>query len=496
MKWLAKLLPRAVAQPAVRRVRRMVQAMRYFEMAKTGRLTASWTIGSASIDSEIYHGLNAMRARSRDLWANNEYMARWLSLLKNNVIGPRGVRLQMRVREDDGRPDEMANRLIEEAWADFTRMGQCDTTGKLSFTDCERLFLESASREGEALVRIVRGYDNPHGLAMQFLDPDRLDLNLNSGPGNNNGRVTMGVEKDEFGRPTAYYLLRQLPNASLVDVSSGQGRDRIEARDMIHAFVTARPEQTRGFPWAHAASVALHDLGGYREAAVVAARVGANKVGWFRSADGNSAPYDGVTPSGERQSASEPGEFGQLGPEDDIVTWDPSYPHDQFGAFNSAMLQGIAGALGVSYHALASDLSGVNFSAGRLGAAEDRDGWMAIQNWTIANFHARIFPIWLGIQLSTGRLNLPASRFDKFNRATWHPRRWQHIQPREQANADALMYGLNAKSLTEIIAQNGQRDREEVFSEIARERAEMERLGLTVTWPSTVQPADEEETMQ
>jgi len=50
-----------------------------------------------------------------------------------------------------------------------------------------------------------------------------------------------------------------------------------------------------------------------------------------------------------------------------FVNVDSDYPHQMYSAFVKAHLQGIASGLGISYHALANDLEGVNYSSIRAG---------------------------------------------------------------------------------------------------------------------------------
>ena len=69
---------------------------RAYQAANTSRLFADFKESERSADSELYPVLGRMRARSRDLARNNEYVRRYLDLLKNNVVGDRGFSLQSR----------------------------------------------------------------------------------------------------------------------------------------------------------------------------------------------------------------------------------------------------------------------------------------------------------------------------------------------------------------------------------------------------------------
>ena len=459
---------------------------RAFKAAEVDRLKLGWATQGASIDSEIYRALPILRARSRDLWANNEYAKRFVNLAKTNLIGPNGVVLQNKARRQDGTLDRADNDLIEAHWRAWSKKGAFDVTSRLSRVDAERLFVETAINDGEVLLRIVPSFDNEFGFAVQFIDTDRLDTNKNeqSDPKTGN-RVIMGVELDDWRRPVAYHILRRHPNAHFPQFEDNDYL-RIPAAEIIHAYICVRPEQTRGIPWMHAAMISLNDLGGYREAAVIASRVGAAKMGIFTSPDGEGYTGDDVDASGHILTDAEPGTFEQGPAGMKLETWNPTYPHEQFEAFNKAVLRGIAGAIGTAYHTLSSDLEGVNFSSARAGVLDERDNWQCLQNWLVQSFHEAIFPRWLKHQLTIGAINIPAYRYDKLNSPSWQPRRWTWVDPLKDEQANALAWGMRTKSLRRIIEERGL-DPTEVWEEIAEDTAKLRELGIEPTLPGNIQ---------
>lgn len=83
--------------------------------------------------------------------------------------------------------------------------------------------------------------------------------------------------------------------------------------EIIHLFMTDDPEQVRGVPWMHAVMLSVNDLKGYNHAAIVAARIGASKMGFFTSPDGDPTPVsDGEDGAGMPFSEADPGQFGML----------------------------------------------------------------------------------------------------------------------------------------------------------------------------------------
>ena len=69
---------------------------RQYAAASTSRLYSDFFDSNRSADSELYPVIRRMRNRSRDLARNNEYVKRYLDLLKNNVVGEEASLFKLR----------------------------------------------------------------------------------------------------------------------------------------------------------------------------------------------------------------------------------------------------------------------------------------------------------------------------------------------------------------------------------------------------------------
>jgi lambda family phage portal protein len=253
---------------------------------------------------------------------------------------------------------------------------------------------------------------------------------------------------------------------------------------MLMLFLPERPGQTAGFPWLASSILRLRHLGAYEEAEVVAARMGAAKMG-FLEPQANAAPpgYNGeTTPDGNKYMEVSPGSIEQLPMGYTFKAFDPTHPNAAFKDFVKATLRGISAGLGVSYTSLANDLESVNYSSIRAGLLEEREEWKRIQGWFIGWFLQPIFDKWLEMALSFGRLTdgqltLPAGKIKKFNAPEWKPRRWGWVDPLADLQAQVLAVEKGFKSRREIIAENGG-DIEVVFSDIEADEALEEKHGL------------------
>jgi lambda family phage portal protein len=467
-------------------------ARRGFDAAKIDRLTAGWRATNTAIDDELRGQLDALRGRSRDLFKNNEYAAKFGRMVRNNVVGPEGFILQARVTDPSGTPDSGANKAIEQAFWRWMRAGNCDIAGRQSFPDQCRTLALSLARDGEILLREFRGPGfGEFGYQLQILDVQRLDTTQNRPRTANVNAIVMGVEQDAYQRPVAYYFRNARQGVNEVE--------RVPASEIRHHFIVQEPEQSRGIPWLHAAMRRLNDLNGYREAAVIAARIGASKMGMYVAPDGQPPNADDSDDKGNFIEDLEPGTFGVAPAGYDFRTFDPNYPHEQFDAFNKATLRGIASAVGVSYPSLGSDLSDVNFSSIRAGELETRDEWMVIQNWLIATLLTPVFETWLEMALLGGKIALangsllPASKLSKFREHVWQPRRWSWVDPLKdiKASIEAINNGLDSPQ--RVAAQQG-RDIEDVLDDIAAYQAMVAAKGITLAAaPKVVEPTAPED---
>lgn len=460
---------------------------RNFMGAIISRLTSGWNATQNSVNQDTRTQLNVLRARSRDLTNNNDYAKKFIQMVGTHVVGPNGFSLQVRVTDPNGAPDTAANEAIERAFGVWSRHGICDVTGKMSWLDIQLLVAKTIARDGEALIRKVygRASGNAHGFGLQVLAIDRLDVDRNEELRNGNV-IRMGVELTKFGRPIAYHLNVRHPGDGVYAVSGGKLYERIPAEEVYHLFMPHEPEQIRGVPWMHTAIMRLQNLGGFEEAAVIAARVGASKMGFFTSPDGDgTALVDDVDGDGKLIAEADPGTFSVLPPGYEFNNFNPDYPTSNYEPFIKSCLRGIASGLGVAYNTLANDLEGVNFSSIRTGVLEERDNWMVIQNWLIAAWLQDVFEQWLeqamlNSQVKTANgATLPIAKLDKFKAGFWLGRRWAWVDPTKDAEAAITLINAGLKSRRDVMNEAG-RDLEETWAQLQSEQQMAEQMGIAL----------------
>lgn len=438
-------------------------------------LYADFTGSNASVNDELRSSLRTLRGRSRQLCMDNDYAVKFLNMVGANVIGNKGIMLQSEVLGPDGTADEGNRKLVEDAWAEWGKRGTCDVSGMLTWLQTQRLVVETLARDGEVLV-IDNVAQNKFGYAVQVLECDRLDVNMNVELDNGN-RIVMGVERTPLGRPVAYHILTSHPGDTS-RVWAGRWFDRLPASRVNHIFIVKRPEQARGYPWMSSAVCRLNMLGGYEEAEWTAARISACKMGVITTPDGDSYEGDDEDADGNILNDAEPGEWRQLAEGQKMDMFDPSHPNTAYGEFIKGVLRGASSGMNVAYPGLSNDLEGVNFSSIRAGVLEEREQWRALQSFVADVLCDRVYRVWLGHALLTGALAIPPRKLPELSVVRWVPRGWAWVDPLKDIDASARGVELGISTRTDAAAAQG-RDFGDVVKRLAEEEQIMKDAGLS-----------------
>lgn len=448
---------------------------RAYAGAAFGRLQSDWTAGSTSADSEILVSLRELRNRSRQLERDNDYAKNAVRLIRNNVVG-RGIGMQSQVMmRRGGRLDDVTNDAIETAWRRWCAAKTCSTNGKLSFEAIQRLAVSAIPTSGEILLRIVK---RPFGggkipLALEVIESDQLVDNYSVGrAGQNGNQIRMGVEMDEWGRPVAYWLYPKHPgDMQFAGLAASSHWQRVPAEEIIHLHLIERPGQTRGVPSFHSAIKRLHNMGGYEEAEIIAARASACIMGFIEGpAETDPGAPEEVTPQGERVTALAPAEIRQLAPGEKFSGFAPTRPNPNMEPFMRFMLRGMCAGVGLSYASLSGDYSQSNYSSSRLALLDDRDTWRVLQDWVVENLCQPVFEAWLEMAVLSGELNLPGywSAPELYREPRWLTRGWSYVDPLKEVMADKLRVRAGFSTVADVIAAQGG-DYEDVFRQRRRE---------------------------
>lgn len=469
----------------VRRQQAAQVLTRYYQAAQDNRNTYGMAQAPISPDSLTSRTMRKLRARSRQESAINDFARRFLQLLDSNIVGPRGHVLRGQFLNSDGKLDGLANTTIEDAWETW---GERCTIDGLPFLDVQSLTVRTTAVDGELFVREIinpRASTAAELYRLELVDPELLSVDDNRELSNGH-QVRQGLEFNRAGLVVAYWFLDVDPGTDYLG-QGYQGREavRVPADQVHHIHNPERVGQHRGLPWTSTSLLRLAVLEGMEDAALIAARVGASKVGVFTREHGAQQfqGEGGNVSTGELFMEAEAGSFTELPPGVQLNSWDPTYPSGEFGPFTKAVLRGIASGLGVPYTSLSSDLEGVNYSSIRAGMLEARDIYKRQQEWLASRLLRPVYRRWLSVNLAAGTLVLPTGnalplrKLDKFQRVEFQPPRWEWVDPLKETQAQDIAIARGTMTESEAIRRGG-RDPEAVWQERARELKRKQELGL------------------
>lgn len=415
-----------------------VNQLRY-AAAKSERLIKRVGGGVLSVDETLRRDLNNLRSASRQGGEDIGYVKKYFGMVQTHVVGDKGFRLQAEPRLASGKIDKRSAQSIETAYKEFNKLGVCEISGRMNGISADQLIVKTVSQDGDVLIRHIDGADNKFGYAFQIIESDRLDTSLYKDLGGGK-QIKMGVEIDAYGRHLAYHILTSHPG----EYTYAHGHRkyiRIPASEIILPFPMWRPGQTRGVPWAHAALLEMHDIGGYRESMAVGARLGAANMAVYERDPELAVSDEQWTDEGEFLVELEPG-GATISPEGYRLRETKfQMPGEGFGSFQKAALRGSASGMDVNYNVLGNDYEGVSWSTMRQAILEDRDHWKRLQGWYISQVKTPIYERWLRNALLKGAIDgLRAYDLARVAGHQFAGRRWQWVDPLkdEQAVGEAM----------------------------------------------------------
>lgn len=434
-------------------------SMRY-DAATPGRRGASWTPNALDADASA-----AQRARlamvARDMIRNTPFATRAQQVIANNVVGD-GIIPKITGGSETQRGE------LQQILRDHLDTVAVDAAGRNNLYGLERLATNTIVESGEVLIRRRRRRATdglPLNFQIEVLEPDFLDASL-WGDLTSGNRVRDGIEYDTLGRRVAYYLFDQHPGAR--GWQSRMESRRVSARDVLHVFRSDRPGQNRGVSWFAPVALRLQDLADHQDAQLLRQKIAACFTAFRVRLDEESDGTNGVA---DRFESLEPGRIEELAPGEDIKFASPPGV-ETYDEFTRAVLREAAAGLGITYEALTGDLTGVNFSSGRMGRMEmDRN--VSSWQWTML-VPQMLQPLagWTLEELAYGRPPLPRDL-----RIDWVPPARIIVDPSREIPAMIRQIRGGLATRSEMVRRLGY-DPEQVEAEMTRDNRVADESGF------------------
>ncbi|UFM66792.1 phage portal protein [Paracoccus sp. MA] len=318
--------------------------------------------------------LPKVRARARDNAMNTPYGVRAVRTLTDHSVGS-GIRYRVA-----GDPEY---RAALNAWAGSS---DCDHRGTQTLYDLQATAAETLFSGGDVLW-VFRHVENPETgrleLTIQIIDPEQIDTWAPARhPGN---EVQQGVEVDPDGRVVGYHV-----RASMDSTLPGNWETEfIPASRCILMLERRYPDQIRGIPRGAAALERLHQGDSLFVSELARARTQAAFGVFLRvpeSEDGAKGLLGEIDPNEDSDDAVPevlvPGSVTVLPPGYEPTMATPS----QSGGFTDHIrktIEAVAVGYGVLYYHISGDVTGFNYSSGKLGETDFRRSIDSLRAHTI-----------------------------------------------------------------------------------------------------------------
>jgi len=476
---------------------------------RSSRDMGSWTPFPTDADSSML-GNDDIRSRARDAVRNQPLAGGLINTTVMNTVGV-GLSLQSRIdRELLNMSDEQANawqKHTERRWKLWAGSKDCDLRRTLNFNGHTQLALRAQCINGEAITLLpvvpLQGLSNP--LRLQAIESDRLS-NPNQAP--DSVTCTQGIDRDQYGAPTAYNITRTHPgNIRYADPQSWVW-DKYPAfnpktglPNVIHYFSSERADQSRGLSMIGPIMEPLKDVARMSKAELKRAVVSALFTVFIKSNGkpmGNmpfapgATQYPGmsVTPgAGDKESAATTGNirlgYGSiigLDQDQEIQEAKPNLPNPNFDPFFQANVRQIGLQTGIPYEVLIKHYT-ASYSAARA-AIEDAWAFFSFKRAGLVENHCfPIYSVWLAQEVAQGTIYAPGFFADPMIRGAWlgcdfiGPSK-PILDPVKEANAIKLRSDLAITTLTQETASANGGDWEANVVQRGREQKMLNDAGL------------------
>jgi len=439
-----------------------------------------------------------LRSRAWDLFQNNPHANKAVRIIVSQTIGtgliPESSAVDPRTGqvwdEFKARARELWNLAVPSLCYEGTPGRGGDTLHGMA-----KMALQENIIVGEVLTKFIRftgsseaSAGRPVPLAVSLAESERL-ADLTGWGGRltitadrkipDGGLVYRGVEKNAGGQRTGYYVSKAHPN----DPANPVGANEFEfwpVKDTLHTYVKHRPTQDRGWSWFSTCNIRLLDIDTFQEnelqsstgAACIAmgikkARPSASGFNPLSTQVGTDV--DTVDADGNKITHMQPGMIVPLGPDDDLVPFNPLRPTTGADVWAIHLLRGVAAGLpGMKASSLTLTFD-KSYSAER---AADNDCWREVeqlQEWFAQSWYQPIYAEVIKAGILTGWFNsLPHqgiaddvfiaslnANVEQLSLAAWHGPYQKAINPAAEENASKIAIMTGTSSLPVEAAARG-----------------------------------------
>lgn len=379
----------------------------------------------------------------------------------NNAIRS-GIYPQFIIRDKRGNVDTDASEqwdALFTRWAAKASFLRDEHYGDLQCLGCRHIWTD-----GGYLLRKVVISNSPSGvvpLRLELLEVTDLDSSVDRDTGGT--VISGGIEtKKSSGEVIRYHMI--------ID----NERFTLEADDVAFVFQRSRIAHNKGIPLLSPVVMESHDVHEFRSNMRIRARAENSFAGFIKQKDtglppigaGLLAPGEEGHPSSGDESFQNPvteikaGMIQTLPDGTDVVFSALNTPGDNYGAFVTDSLRGMAAGVNQDYASFANDQTKSSYSAVRAGSLETRLSYEAVQVLVARKDLSRVVRWFMEVAWLAGLAPMSADDFPRRVEeyvTMFKPKfpGWPMISPKDDATAASTLLEQYMSSRTELLNGRG-----------------------------------------
>lgn len=427
--------------------------VRQYDAARSPQNNTPILRNSKSQNKELTNSINAIRENVREVVRNQPVAVKAVQVITNAVAGW-GIEASIK------HPDKIKEQILKDMFKDWSK--NCSVDGG-DFNSLQHRIMKSVVQDGESIVRevILDGY-----VKLQLLEADYIST-YHRMPVKENEVLSNGIISDRYNRPVSYCMYEYHPG-------DDGGRSKIivtPASEILHIFKRDRPGQNRGVSWFAPVLHSIYQLDQIQYTQLQRLQLAAALTAVVTKEQSSLAPELQQAQFQDDWNLS-PGSVMRINPGESVSF--PTIPNpDGFPEQVKTTLRMIASGLAITYEALASDLSNVNFSSARIGNLQfnsNVDAW----RWQmlIPQFCEPAFKRFLKHCVIKGVDTTGVT-------VEWVPPVHQLVDPQNEIAAQSAAIRAGLQTLPNALKELGY-DPETHLQEIAASNTKLDELGLVL----------------
>lgn len=474
---------------------------------------AGWRPIKSSPQSDIDVNLSTLRSRASDAVTGIPIATSAINTSRTNVIGA-GLRLspkpKFKLLGVSSEKAEQWARIVKEEFDLWANSKFSDLLKKNNWYDQQDIAYQCYMIDGDCFALFkyrpsVPGM--PYALRIQLIEASRIcnpgvqsiagaiaPMNIYAKNTDNGNRIINGVEVDNDGAVTAYWICNKYPyDPTNVQLPQWQ---RIEAfgsksgmPNILQICHDERPEQYRGVPYLAPVLEVMKQVGRYTEAELTAAIIKSFFSLFIKeSYAGNNFPIEQALNPQERVSL-DPNDFelgsgtlNVLPPGYDVTAMDASRTLSTYEPFTNQLITQIGAALEQPKEVILKAFNS-SYSASRAALLQAWSAYKIRRIWFARDFCQPIYEAWLTEAIAIGRIDAPGYFTDPLIRKAWSNAEWYGpvmgvLDPVKEVEASGLRVQLGLSTREKESAEMTGTSWDENVERLAIEQQRMNELGI------------------